>query len=304
MSVVSPFGLLLTAWERLNPGNGAARSEIASLLGLTAAPVTATEQRPREKVLEPSPVGLENEQESRPHEDRKPTRSEVVANWIPAEEDANDTPLLGSESLDLSRPLQPLPPKPLLLNPKWVRGIFSSQLSTTVASRELDIAACLRHEVKNLPYRRVPFRPVQTMSAGVRCYVDAGAPFEMLFEDRRQVIQGLRSLAGFERVTVRSFETVPDAMDIPVRDAPELAAENSPVLLITDFGHYSVPGRRWASLDAWEEYIERERSRGTTRVVALTPLDSADWPAALRARIEFLAWDWQTAARTARRRDT
>jgi hypothetical protein len=104
MSVVSPFGLLLTAWERLNPGNGAARSEIASLLGLEVAQATTTERKPRERVLEPSPIGLENEQESRPHEDRKPTRSEVVANWMPAEEDAKDTPLLGSESLDLSQP--------------------------------------------------------------------------------------------------------------------------------------------------------------------------------------------------------
>jgi hypothetical protein len=302
MSVVSPFGLLLTAWERLNPANGAVRSEIASLLGLTAAPVITTKQKQGGTLRDPPPGGPGSQPETRPLEN--PKRSEVVANWIPVEQDANDTPHLGSESLDLSRPLQPLPPKPLLLNPKWVRGIFSSQLSTTVASRELDIAACLRHEVKNLPYRRVLFRPGPNMSAGVRCYVDAGAPFEMLFEDRRQVIQGLRSLAGFERVTVRSFETVPDAMDIPVRDAPELAAENSPVFLITDFGHYSVPGRRWASLDEWEAYVEREQSRGTTRLVALTPLDPADWPATLRARIEFLAWDWQTAARTARRRDT
>src|SRR5450631_2627478 len=164
MSVVSPFGLLLTAWERLDPADGAVRSEIASLLGLTAAPVARPEQELRDKSPETSLVDSDNEPEPPPPEDRK--RSEVWTSWIPAEQDANDTPPLGSESLDLSRPLQPLPPKPLLLNPKWVRGIFSSQLSTTVASRELDIAACLRHEVKNLPYRRVPFRPVQTMSAG------------------------------------------------------------------------------------------------------------------------------------------
>ena len=301
MNAVSSFGLLLTAWERLKPGNDAGRAEIASLLGLTATAVAAPEPKPPVKPPEPSLVETNIDLRAPQWDDQKPARRELAASWIPAEVDPNQKPPLGVESLDLSRPLQPLPPKPLLLNPKWVRGIFSSQLSTTVDSRELDIAACLRHEVKSIPYRRVPFRPVQTMSAGVRCYIDASAPFEMLFEDRRQVIQGLRALAGFERVTVRSFDTVPDAFAMSVQGAPDFAAENSPVLLITDFGHFSVPGRRWAPVDAWEEYIEREQSRGTTRMVALTPLSPAHWPPALRARIEFLPWDWQTAARTARR---
>jgi hypothetical protein len=302
MSAVSPLGLLLTAWERLQASD-AARAEIANLLGLSAAPVRAIDPNQDDDRL------LDDHQHSDPEpgprgpvvQTQTQTRSELVANWIPAEEPA-DTPL-GSESLDISGPLEPLPPKPLLLNPKWVRGIFSSLLSTTVDSRELDIAACLRHEVKGIPYRRVPLRPVETMSAGVRCYIDAGAPFEMFLEDRRQVIQGLRALAGFERVTVKVFETVPDAVAISGREAPDFAAENSPVLLITDFGHYDLPGRRWASLAAWEAYVERELSRGTTRMVALTPLAAADWPQAIRSRIELLPWDWQTAARSVRRRE-
>jgi hypothetical protein len=205
---------------------------------------------------------------------------------------------LGTETLDMSRPIGSLPRKQLLLNPKWVRGIFSSRLSVTTDSRELDVAACMRHEMQDLPYRHVPWLPIQTMSTGVRCYVDAGTPFDILSEDRHQVILGLRSLAGFERVSVKSFETVPDARTPSA--AAELVPPEAPLLLVTDFGHYALPGRRWASPAEWLAYIERERASGTTRIVALTPLDPADWPSPLRFRIEIVRWDWQTAVRTAR----
>jgi len=204
--------------------------------------------------------------------------------------------------MEVRRELKPFPPKQPLLNPKWMRGIFSSRLSRPVAGRELDFALILRHELRAKILRRLPWRRVLTMSAGVRCYVDMGTPLDLLLDDRVQVLRGLRALAGFERVAYGTFETVPDAPDARLDESSEpITAPDAPVLILTDFGHYALPGRRWAVPSEWLAYLARERARGTSRVVALTPLAPEQWPTALAPELEIVLWDWPTGVAKSRR---
>ena len=197
--------------------------------------------------------------------------------------------------MEIQRVLEPFPPKQPLLNPNWTRGIFSTRLSQAVQSRRIDFPAVLRGELRAEPLLRLPWRQMFTLSKGVRCFIDVGAPLDILIEDRAQALQALRALAGFERVSVGFFETVPDGADARIEAASEFfAAAESPLLLLTDFGRYAMVGRRWALTEEWLAFAERERERGTSRIVALTPVPRSEWPAALLPEIEIVLWDWKT----------
>jgi hypothetical protein len=277
----------------LKPADNETRAQIAAVLGLAFSPESLSPspstELSAEPITKPDPsIAAPPKASETP---REPRVELVVQKRILKNQPEQQSPL-GPDALDLSRPLQPLPPKLSLLDPRWVRGIFSKYLSMTAESRELDVLACIRQEVLGLPYRRVPLRPMHTMSAGVRCFIDASAPLDILSEDARQVVRSLRAAAGFERVEVRFFHTVPDAPSKRNRGVDvDQTASRSPVLLLTDFGYYSVPGRAWTTVSDWLEYIERESARGAARIVALTPLHPMDWPRAIRTRIEILPWD-------------
>jgi len=291
----SPIGDVLRAWHRLQPQDPETRARIAAALGVHWSPPVEV-QPPAPQPQIPEPIGPPALEEAAQLETPSgPQRSFDLYTSAPVSDTSTAGEILGETAMEIYRELLPFPAKEPLLNPQWTRGIFSTRLSQAVASRTVDIDAIIRSEFQARPLDRLPWKRVFTMSSGVRCFIDISAPFDIFIEDRAQVLRALRAIAGFERVSVTFFETLPDGTEARAEPGTEgAAAPEAPILLLTDFGHYSVFGRHWALHEEWLAWVERERARGTTRIVALTPLEAAQWPAVLLSEMEIVLWDWQT----------
>lgn len=298
----SPIGDLLRAWEQLRPADAETRAQIAALLGLElrVQPPAAKGQMQ----VPPVPPEIELPPDEGPARlTAETTRRDILVQSVPVQIELSRDEVLGQESLSMPETLPPAPAKSPLLTPRWVRGIFSAHLSAPAASRELDVECAIRDLERGAPLRRIPWRTFFTLSPGVRCYIDAGDVMDVLSADAWEVLRTLRALAGFERISVGSFETIPDGPDARLdSDSEGMATSDSPILLLTDFGRYHTVGRRSALTAEWVAWAARERARGTTVIVALTPLDRADWPPELRSEIRFVHWDTETAAPMVRRR--
>jgi hypothetical protein len=305
MKLGSPVGDLLRAFAQLDPADTATRARIAAFLGLELR--TATSQHPA-TTTQRTMAGVSNI--VLPPDPQKPTETppkrDILVETVPMRAEARSEEVLGATGLSLPDQLPPPPPKSPLLNPLWTRGLFSTLLSLRAETVELDVPLMVDLIARGAPLTRVHFRTISTVSAGVRCYIDCGAPMEILLDDVSDVRGDLENLVGFERVAYQYFETVPDAPSLLDEPAPGSNAElptapDSPVLILSDFGYYMSPGRRWALPDEWLAWIERERTRGTTCIVGLTPVDPVNWPAALRSEIQFVHWDIETGIQAARR---
>jgi hypothetical protein len=298
----SPIGDVLRAWELLDASSSETRAAIAELLGFDLSSRTgssAVNLPTTGEVRVPLPGPLPPP----PPQPSKGVRREILVETLPQRPEESRNAVLGNEALFLPSSVPPLPPKLPLLNPQWVRALLSNLLSLTIPGNQLDLPRLVRDFSSGAPMRRIPWRSMSTMSAGVRCFIDAGPPLDVLADDTWEVLRNLRLLAGFERVAIKYFQTVPDAPDSRYDAESEgAAAPDSPVLILSDFGHYPATGRRWALIREWLAWIERERARGTTLIVGMTPLDPANWPSSLARDIQLVEWDVHTGVRPSVRR--
>jgi hypothetical protein len=291
---------LIRAWRVLGADSDAERTAIAALLGFVrrsaarfdAGPQTAVPAAERSggAISMPLPEAAVTAE----------ARREILAREIGAREGPSQYEILGSETMEtVSSSLPPMPRKRPLLEARWERGIFKALLAATVETRDVDTARILDAIARGERIVRMPWRREKSVSPGVRCFLDVGAGMQPFAADQAQLVGGLRLLFGDDRVTVGYFETLPDAADARFEeDTDKAASPVSPVLVVSDFGAVSVPGRRWALPEEWLEYIQRVRQSGASGVFALTPFGRTRLPRPLRGELVAVEWDRTTSVRS------
>jgi hypothetical protein len=212
----------------------------------------------------------------------------------------DDSDLLPPLKLDRQAPTTL--PYCALFKPQECRAIISQSLASKAHSTVPDLDEVVRLVSQAKPINRLPLRPLYTLSRGVQLLIDLGPGMEPFAVDRARITQDIRELAG--NVEWLRFHDSP-LNGVLIEDAlqarPYLFPESGvPILVVSDLGM-----NRWSprvapgAIENWIEFARRAAERDCL-LVALVPLDRADWVPALERRIRMILWDRETSARSVR----
>jgi hypothetical protein len=212
----------------------------------------------------------------------------------------DDSDLLPPLKLDRRAPTI-LPYCPLFA-PQECRAIISQSLAAKTHSTVLDLDEIVRLVSQARPINRLPLLPLYTLSRGVQLLIDLGPGMEPFAVDRARITQDIRELAG--NVEWLRFHDSP-LNGVLIEDAfqarPYLFPESGvPILVVSDLGM-----NRWSpriapgAIEKWIGFAKRAAERDCP-LIALVPLDRADWVPALERRIRMILWDRETSARSVR----
>lgn len=189
-----------------------------------------------------------------------------------------------------------------LFQPQSQRAILSQALSATVNSAEPDLEEIVRRIGRAVPLDRLPMKPIRTLSRGVQLLIDLGAGMEPFAVDRARIGREILSLTGnVERLRFRGSPLDGVMGEGMFQSRPwQPPQPGVPILVVSDLGmnRWSprvVPG----SVGRWIEFSRAANEAGCP-VLALVPLDQADWLPALERRISMIPWDRKTSARGSR----
>jgi len=175
-------------------------------------------------------------------------------------------------------------------------------LSIPAQTSEVDIAAVVREMSEGREIETIPLKEAPSMRSGVECRLDSGGTMEPLLEDQAHIVRVLRLVVGADRISLRSFRSIPRSEDDDASDPGFLPAD-APLLIVSDFGLLQRRGRAdWAMLDEWLDYCERQRRSGRRRIVGLLPVPARLWPASLLRTMALVYWDRTTSIRSVRGR--
>lgn len=197
------------------------------------------------------------------------------------------------------------PFQPLLLE-RWFQGIFTAVLATQVPSREIDFQKLERSVTQGDGFAQLPFKAQASLVKGVHVLLDRSESMQPFWRDQTELLARLRRLLGETLVQNSWFEYD------PLRPAksrlswhtpmPRQFREETPVLLVTDFGGGLDPlAARTMEWEPWLPILQQAES-SRCRVFALLASSPTSWPTTLSRFIAAaLLWDRETSPHMASR---
>jgi hypothetical protein len=229
---------------------------------------------------------------------RRILRPNVVPTSLRALKLALDPVAVSGRLLELPGADEDPPLEPLLL-PRWTAGILSTALAIEKRDGPLDLDRIVDALARLQTPTELPRRSRRTLDEGVDVLVDLSEgmlPFEA---DTEEIIQRMRRVVGYGRISVLEFDLYPLTEIFEGTRAtsgtPQPPQVPRTVLAITSFGLFGPPevaaGPRL--LGEWLELAQRLRHAGCP-IVALVPYRSNLVEPALRRHISIIEWDRTT----------
>jgi hypothetical protein len=304
---------LLRAFEVLQPSNGEEKSAIAQVLGLEWKPAAALVQRV------PQAEGTERQEKSASEKARivpvsPPQKSVPVTQ--PSGKDLGFK-VSGPMKHDAGSPLwvkpkpsgqfesAPAPPAqlevPPLFVPRWTRGIMSTALAVRTPTGQMDIREVVNEIARGRLLRMLPRLSAPAIAQSVEILVDVGHSMLPFAADQQSVVESVRTVAGFDRVSVLKFTGSPlrgagtdEMLEWP--DYYSFPSSKTHVLLLSDLGIGRPPmSDNSASVEEWRQFSWELRRRQVACTVFI-PYPGKRWPTALMYQFRLVEWDRSTTA--------
>jgi hypothetical protein len=293
---------LLRAFRAIKPSNNQERLAIAQLLGLDWRPPGMSVKAPLPKHEAPAP-----DPGKPPDPVRVPAAPAHYSAPVPPttgktaifsisgpEKRGTDTPLWPTSSGPFEPPAPkavPLEVAPLFV-PRWTRGILSTALAVRGPVGAVDLREVVAEIARGRLLRKLPRLQAAAMALRVAVLVDVGDSMLPFAEDQRSMIKAVRTLAGFDNVSVLKFTGTPlrGAGTDEMEEWPEYSFPSSGthVLLLSDLGIGRPPVTgTLAGVEEWRRFSWELRRRGVAST-AFVPYPARHWPPALTRRFRFV----------------
>jgi hypothetical protein len=201
-------------------------------------------------------------------------------------------------------PSRQLEVQPLFV-PRWTRGIISTALAVRTPTGQVDVREVVNEIARGRLLRTLPRLSAPAIAQRVEILVDVGQAMLPFAADQQNVIEAVRTVAGFDSVTVIKFTGSPmrgagtdEMLEWP--DYYSFPSSKTHLLLLSDLGIGRLPmSGASAGVDEWQRFGWELRRRQIA-CTAFVPYPVKRWPAALMHQFRLVEWDRSTTAGTVR----